>query len=256
MPRSYDVRSLHPFRSSACSVLLLGLAGLIAVAVPAAAQVRPPRPVDPNRLPRPVVVDKVVAFVGSRPITLSEVELELRLTRAAAGDIASATGLVTLDDLAGALPLLMERTVVLRGMRTQYAVTLEPGLVEEDVARMRASFQTAESWDAFLAKLELSDEEVRERRRRALEAERILEEAVLDAFSVKRDDLEKHLEAHPGMTEEQAEAELLAASKGALRTEILERKKKDLHAAIVDLRSEAEPSDEHGTRLESTGAPE
>jgi hypothetical protein len=183
---------------------------------------------------RPVVLDKVVAFVGSRPITLSEVELELRLDRAAAGDAAGANGPVTLEQLADLLPILMERTVVLRGMRTQYPDTLEPGVVEREIARIRGLFGTTDAWNAFLARLELTEEEVRERRRRVLEASSILTAAVNDALGVRQGDLEAHLAANPGMTREQAQKELLAANESVVRDELLERKKKDLQASIVD----------------------
>jgi hypothetical protein len=187
-----------------------------------------------EHLPQPVVVDKVVAFVGSRPITLSEVELELRLERAAAGDLSGASGLVTLEQLADLLPVLMERTVVLRGMRAQYPDTLEPGVVEAELEQVRAQFPSPDAWNAFLTRLELSEDEVRERRRRVLEAASILAAAVNDARSVKREDVEKHLAANPGMSREEAEKELLAANEPVVRAELLEKKKMDVQASIVD----------------------
>lgn len=204
--------------------LTLGLLG---------ATVESPLVVETGRLPAPIVVDKVVAFVGSRPITLSEVELELRLERAAAGDIAGASGPVTLTELADLLPILVERTVVLRGLRSQYGGTLESGVAEREVTRMRDAF-TSESWTAFLAKLELTSDEVRERRRRVLEAGAILDAAVHDALGFKREELEAYLAQNPGMSREQAEKELLAANEVVVRDELLARKKKDLGAMIVD----------------------
>lgn len=196
--------------------------------------VDPPLVVDAGRLPKPVVVDKVVAFVGSRPIALSEVELELRLERAAAGDVAGATGLVTTTELANLLPILVERTVVLRGMRSQYSGTLEPGIAEREVARMREGF-SREAWDAFLVRLELTEEEVRERRRRVLEAGTILDLAVSDALTaIKREDLEAYLAEHPGMSREHAENALREAAEIVVRDDLLARKKKDLGAMIVD----------------------
>ena len=206
--------------------------------------VEPPRVVDPDRLPKPLVVDKVVAFVGSRPITLSEVELELRLERAAAGDIAGATGLVTLNELANLLPILVERTVVLRGMRSQYAGTLEPGIAEREVVRMRDSF-TPEAWTAFLARLELTEDEVRERRRRVLEAGTILEIAVDDAITViRREDLEAYLAEHPDVSRAEAERALRDAQEIVVRDDLLARKKKDLGAMIVDSIDRAGPRGE------------
>lgn len=205
--------------------------------------VEPPRVAgDLDRLPKPLVVDKVVAFVGSRPITLSEVELELRLERAAAGDIAGATGLVTLNELANLLPILVERTVVLRSMRSQYAGTLEPGIAEREVARMRDSF-TGEAWTAFLARLELTEDEVRERRRRVLESGAILEIAVDDAITViRREDIDAYLAEHPGLSREEAERVLRDAQEIVVRDDLLARKKKDLGAMIVDSIDRAGPA--------------
>lgn len=182
---------------------------------------------------KPVVVDKVVAFVASRPITLSEVELELRLERAAAGDVMGAVGTVTPTQLADALPDLIDRTIVLRGMQTQYVDTLEPGIVDRQVAKMRETFGE-NGWKAFLALLEMTEDEVRERRRRVLESGTIFDAAVNDALNVKREDLENFLAEHPDMTREQAEKQLLAEMEERVRRDLLERKKRDLQAVIVD----------------------
>jgi hypothetical protein len=198
------------------------------------AQVTPPVVVDPRRLPERVVVDKVVAIVGSRPITLSEVELELRLERAAAGDIGGASGRVTLAELADLLPIVVDRTVVLRGMRSQYGDTLDPAIAEKELVRIRSGFPSREEWDRFLAKLEVTEDEVRERRRRVLEFVTILDAAVRDEIQVKREDVDALMAQNPGLTREEAEKELLAEAEARVRDDIIRRKRIDLQATTVD----------------------
>ena len=182
----------------------------------------------------PIVVDKVVAFVGTRPITLSEVELELRLGRAAAGDVAGALASVHPAELADLLPDLLARTAILRGMRSQYVDVLSPERVEADFARMRDAFPSREEWDRFLVRLELTEAEARERRRRVLEATAILDTAVQGAINVKSQLVEDFLAENPGIDRGEAERRVRAELEVLEREKLLERKQREMQARIVD----------------------
>lgn len=197
-----------------------------------------------------VVVDKVVAFVGTRPITLSEVELELRLLRASEGDAEGAVGPVSRAELADLLPDLVSRTALLRGTRTG-GPKVDPEILEKELARMREAFGSRAEWEKFLALLELSEEEVRERRRRVLEAARILESEVETSAQIRSQDVDELLAKDPGLDRAEAERRLRAERVLDAREQILEKRRRDTQARIVDFilpsSSSPETPDAEGT---------
>lgn len=181
-----------------------------------------------------IVVDKVVAFVGTRPITLSEVELELRLQRAADGDGDAALGPVSKAELAGLLPDLVARTALLRGMRAG-GDKVHPETIEKELARMREAFSSRAEWERFLRRLELSEEEVRERRRRVLEAESLLASEVETAAQVRSQEVDEYLARNPGLDRAEAERRLRTDRELEVRQQVLEKRRRDTQARIVDL---------------------
>lgn len=181
-----------------------------------------------------VVVDKVVAFVGTRPITLSEVEVELRLRRAAEGDGEGALGPVSAAELADLLPDVVSRTALLRGVRTGGA-QVDPEVLEKELARMREAFGSRADWEAFLARIELSEEEVRERRRRVLEAASLLANEVETSAQVRSQEIDDYLAKNPGVDRAEAERRLRVERELEVRDEILAKRRLDTQARIVDL---------------------
>ena len=203
----------------------------------------------------PVVVDKVVAFVGTRPITLSEVELELRLMRASEGDGEGALGPVSRAELADLLPDVVSRTALLRGTRTG-APRVDPEILEKDLARVRDAFASRAEWERFLALVELSEEELRERRRRVLEAARILESEVETSTQVRSQDVDELLAANPELDRAEAERRLRAERSLEVREQILDRRRRDTQARIVDfLLATPPPATPTPTPTPAEGAP-
>src|SRR5438874_10143041 len=134
------------FREIALSICLAGCAH----AAPANAPAVDRAPAPAASAPSARVVDKVVAVVQNRPITLSECELEVRLQRAITGDVAGAMGAVGTPDEARVLPVLVDRAAILRALKRSYPSTLDPQMSRSALKALRSRFPTLESWHAFL----------------------------------------------------------------------------------------------------------
>lgn len=205
-----------------------------ALAISCASRARPADPGAPLATPAgSVIVDEVVAMVAGRPITLSEVEIEVRLARAAAGNVDGAFAPVSEAERTGMLRHLLDRTAVLRGLKQHYPETLHPRAAELEVKLIRKSFQSGESWQRFLDRLELSEDEVQERRRRALEAGTILQAKLADTVRVDRAAVDAYLAANPGIDREEAQARLLEQRSGSDLEEILAEARRATSARLI-----------------------
>lgn len=182
----------------------------------------------------PVLVDEVVAQVQGRAITLSDVEMEIRISRAALGRVDDAFAPVSLEEEADALPELVNWAAVLRNLRSHYAGTLDPRADEREVERMKALFHDPEKWKRFLDLLTLDEDELRERRRRALEAQAIIQAKLADMARLDSGLLEDYLRTHPGITREQAEMAVAKQSGSANLERLLEDARAATNARIVD----------------------
>lgn len=182
----------------------------------------------------PVVVDRVAAVVLGRPITLSEVELEARIARAASGNVEGAiSGSLSAEERARMLEELVDRTSVLRGLRTLYPDTIDPRQADVEMERLRRAFPSEESWQRFLRRIELTEDEVRERRRRALEATAIVDAKLADVARVDADRLLEYMEKH-GITDRRvAEERLLAEVADEIRRGIIADARRATAARIV-----------------------
>ncbi len=215
------------------------LAALLALATLAGCghRARPATPVAPLPAASPLpgtVVDKVVAIVLNRPITLSECELEVRIDRARTGDVATVTAPVSDMEKAAMLTTLVDRAAVIRALRSHYQGTLDGAISEKELKRVRARFASESAWRAFLDKVELSDEEVEERIRRALEAQAILVAKLTDLVRVGRKEVDDYLAAHPGATREGAETAVAFESANLQKPGIIADARRATGARIVD----------------------
>lgn len=165
-------------------LLTIGLSfGLVACAA------RPPAP--PQELPEGVVrVDEVVAVVDERPITCSEVELEARIHRVSIGDCAVAVGELPQGDLPVILEALIDRTLVLREWGSESSKVGDEQL-DADLDRLKESCLTEEAWTRMLSMTELSEVEIRDRRRQTLEAEKLLAQRLSRQWQLRRNQLVK-----------------------------------------------------------------
>ena len=204
--------------------------------------------------PPGAVVDKVVAFVGNRPITLSECALEVRIDRALAGDLDGALGPVRESDEAKVLPELVDRAAVLKALKRNYEGALESGASKDAARALRARFPSDDAWRRFLEKLELSDDEVEERLRRRIEYQTILILRLKDMIRVARKDEDDWLAAHPGATREQASSALAFEAANLAKPGILSDARRAALARVVD--PIVAPPEEPGSAVGTSGTPE
>ncbi len=182
-----------------------------------------------------VLVDKVVAFVQGRPITLSEVELEVRLGRAAAGDAAGALAAIDGTDSAAMLEELVDRVAALRTLKGRAREPIPPEAVDAEVDRLRRAFGAEEAWRRFLARIDLSEDEVRERRRRRLEAAWLVDVQAASRVRVDRREVDELLANSPEFPDRAAaEARLAEEHARRARREVLEKARADAGVRIVD----------------------
>ena len=228
---------------------------VLALALMACARARahPAASVPLLRPPNSAVVDKVVAVVLNRPITLSECEMEARISFAQSGDLRRAMGPISPTDEAEILPELVDRSAVLRGLRNHYQGTLDPALPDRELDRLRKQFPDEATWHAFLDKVELSDEEVEERLRRGLEARSIIVAKLKDLVAAGRKEVDEYMAAHPGAAREKAEAQVAFQSQSLQTPGILADARRSTGARIID--PIVMPPEGAGTALGTTRDP-
>lgn len=180
-----------------------------------------------------VVVDKVVAFVSNRPITLSDCEVEVRLERAIAGNVAGALGPVRASDLAEVLPELVNRAAILRGLKQNYEGALDPRASKRHLEQVKASMSPAD-WKRLLGRLEMTEDDVEEQFHRMLESQAILVLRLKDSVRPGRKEIDAWLASHPGASREKAEAAVAAAMQETARPKMLADARRTTNARVVD----------------------
>lgn len=240
----------RPTRLLALVALLAAGCGARGARTPSAA---PPTPVEDAG--EAVLVDKVVAVVVGRPITLSEVALEARLARAAAGGVADALAPIPREELARTLDVVLDRAAVRRALGAYYPEIDETKAAGDELARMRDRFGKA-GWARFLSTLELSEDEVRERRRRALEAGAIIQARIVHRVKVDREAIAQFVIDHPEVTDRaEAERRVLEQKSAALSAEIRADARRVTSARVVDPIATPETADatEAGNATDAAG---
>ena len=191
----------------------IGRAGCVAVAIAAAAgagarpasAAAPPAPVA-----SPVLVDEVVAFVGDRPVTLSDVDIWVRVSYAKMNDLDHAIGPVTRQEEAAALPQIIDWLAVLRALHGHYSQAMDPREFDNDWRDLRSKFPSLDSWEAFLKKLGVDEDELRQRRRQMLEASKTILLRLADVTHVDREQVDQLMHDDPRITDPERAREILA----------------------------------------------
>src|SRR5579859_2778495 len=184
---------------------------------------------------KPVLVDEMVASVQGRPITLSELEIEVRLKRALKGDLTGAMGAVTPADEAAVLQTLIDRAALIAALRGRYSAALDPRAEEAARSRLRGRFPTPGAWAAFLARLDLSEEEVGQRLRRMDEAQAILDNRVSEVVRVDKQAVDEWLAANRGVKDRSIAQENVFREKRTQKTlEVLAEARRKAAVRVID----------------------
>jgi hypothetical protein len=147
----------------------------------------------PARAAAGSVVEEVVALVrgpGGAPqrvVTLTRLEEEARIALVSRGATAAATAPLDGEALRAALEWVVDQTLLGDEVTRLQIFEAEPAEVAEQVKLFRARFGSGAEYDAFLARLELSEEDLAAVLRRTLRVQRYVESrAGADAAGVER----------------------------------------------------------------------
>jgi hypothetical protein len=196
------------------------LASIVCVAAGARAQPAPPE----RKL-----IDEVVAVVDAHSITLSELSAETRihLVEQQGAQAAGATPDRAL--LAASLRRLVEERVILAEVDRLRLFDLDRAEVDGALARFRARFPTAEAYDRFLDRIELTVDEVASVLSRDLRVARYLDNRLKLAAQVREGELDEAMRAYPG------------ADRASLRQKLAREKyERLLEGLLTDLRRKAD----------------
>jgi hypothetical protein len=175
------------------------------------------------------LMDEVVAVVDAHSITLSELSAETRihLVEQQGARVAGATPDRAL--LAASLRRLVEERVILAEVDRLRLFDLDRAEVDAALARFRARFPTAEAYDRFLDRIEMTADEVASVLARDLRVARYLDNRLKLAAQVRDGELDEAMRAYPG------------ADRAGLRQKLAREKyERLLEGLLVDLRRKAD----------------
>jgi SurA N-terminal domain len=175
------------------------------------------------------LVDEVVAVVDAHSITLSELSAETRihLVEQQGGQVAGATPDRAL--LAASLRRLVEERVILAEVDRLRLFDLERAEVDTALARFRARFPTAEAYDRFLDRIQMTADEVASVLARDLRVARYLDNRLKLAAQVREGELDEAMRAYPGV------------DRASLRQKLAREKyERLLEGLLADLRRKAD----------------
>ncbi|MFL5290822.1 MAG: hypothetical protein ACJ79U_04850 [Myxococcales bacterium] len=183
----------------------------------------------PAQTPQRTLVDEVVAVVDARSITLSELVAETRIHLVEHQGAQAAESDPDRALLAASLRRLIEERVILAEVDRLRLFDLDHAEVEGALARFRSRFPTAEAYDRFLARIEMTSEEVALVLARDLRVSRYLDNRLKLAAQVREAELDEAIRASPG------------ADRGRMRQQLgREKYERLLEGLLADLRRKAD----------------
>ncbi len=121
------------------------------------------------------IIDRAVAAVDGKVITLSQLDLEARVLLVSAGGTGAAFATLPPETLEKSLEVVIDERLAVFEADKLDAFALEPGELEKMVEGFKARFEPASRFQEFLAAHEATDIDVAQVLRRHLRASRALE---------------------------------------------------------------------------------
>jgi hypothetical protein len=175
------------------------------------------------------LVDEVVAVVDAHSITLSELSAETRIHLVEQQGAQAAAADLDRGILAASLRRLVEERVILAEVDRLRLFDLDHVEVEGALARFRSRFPAPQAFDRFLARIEMTPDEVALVLARDLRVSRYLDNRLKLAAQVRDAELDEALRASPG------------ADRGRLRQKMAREKyERLLEGLLADLRRRAD----------------
>ena len=208
--------------------------GLLLAALGAAFSSAPP--------PASAVVERVVAVIRppasaeARVVTLTRVEDEVRIALVSSGAALAATQPLDAPALRAGLEWLVDQMLLSEEAARLQVFEIERREVLAELARFEARFERTGDYRAFLARHDISEEELASVLQRTLRVRRYVESRLSEAGRVSEADLTSWIEAH--------RLELPAdrgAARAAARARLLdERFRKEVKVLVRDLRARSD----------------
>jgi hypothetical protein len=204
-------------------------AALLAAAAPAAGEG------DGRIVERVVAVVRTPVATQPRVITLTRLEEETRIALVARGATGAAEGELDGPALRAGLRWLVDQILLHdEAVRLQVFEVARAELTEE-LRRFQGHFAEPEAYRAFLARCDLTEEELLVVLRRSLRVQRYVESRVSGALRVKEADVDRWL------AERGEDGRASPAVRGAVRTRLAEeRSAREVQALVAELRGRAQ----------------
>jgi hypothetical protein len=136
---------------------------------------------NPSARAAPVVVERVVAVIrppastDARVVTLTRVEEELRIALVSSGATLAATQALDAPALRAGLEWLIDQILLDEEAARLQVFEIEQPEVRAELSRFQARFERAEDYRAFLARYDISEDELASVLRRTLRVRRYIE---------------------------------------------------------------------------------
>jgi hypothetical protein len=191
---------------------------------------------DPQILEQVVAVVRTPASTQPRVITLTRLDEETRIALISQGATGAAGGDLDAAALRAGLDWLIDQTLLLDEVVRLQVFEVDRAEVLEELRRFQARFDGPAGYRAFLARLDITEEELLVVLRRMLRVQRYVDSRISGAVRVREADLDRYLQEQ-GI---EARAGDRAAVRAAARARLsAERTRREVKALVADLRSRA-----------------
>jgi len=210
------------------------LAALAAVSLLAAAPAGSGR--DPQIVEQVVAVVRSAASTQPRVITLTRLEEETRISLVSQGATLAAEAALDGPALRAGLQWLVDQILLHDEVVRLQAFEVERADVQQELGRFRGQFADRAAYRAFLARCDMTEEELLVVLRRMIRVKRYLDSRVTGAARVREADVDRWLAASGA-----PEARDRAAIREVVRRKLVEeRTAAEVKALLGDLRGRAE----------------
>ncbi len=178
----------------------------------------------PREAPEGRVIDRVVALVGGRVITLSELEFEARVALIERGGVDAAGAPLNDEALRSALDLAIGERLETEAADKLQAFRLDEGEVDAALREFKSKFRTNSDFSGFLARHEADEQQLSAVLARRLRAEKILDSKVSLRARVSDAEVRRFYDEHRSE---------LGGSYDEVRSRVREKLVRDRYAALA-----------------------
>lgn len=206
---------------------------LLAPVLPAAPEGRDPRIVE-----QVVAVVRTPASTQPRVITLTRLEEETRIALISRGATGAADAELDAPALRAGLEWLVDQTLLLEEVIRLQVFDVERADVIEELRRFQARFPGQAGYRAFLARWDITEEELLVVLRRMLRVQRYLDSRISGSARVREAEIDRYLQEQK--TEARAGDRERAGLRAAARARLSEeRTRREVRNLLAELRSRA-----------------